>query len=93
MCLSGEVGTDLPKERGVFEVSFVSVTVRYDRNGSVVGCGANERHHRHRGGIEPLRVPTPLELKSSPSASPTHHGIRHFGKKLVRIMTFFLPLG
>ena len=93
MCLSGEVGTDLPKGRGVFEVSFVSVTVRYDRNGSVVGCGANERHQRHRGGIEPLRVPTPLELKSSPSASPTHHGIHDFEKKLVSLRTIFWPLG
>ena len=29
---------------------------------------------RQRGGIEPLRVSMPLELKSSPHASPTHPG-------------------
>ena len=29
---------------------------------------------RRRGGIEPLRVSTPHELKSCPSASPTHPG-------------------
>ena len=30
--------------------------------------------NRRGGGIEPLHVSMPLELKSSPSASPTHPG-------------------
>ena len=30
--------------------------------------------HRQRGGIEPLHVSMPLELKSNPSTSPTHPG-------------------
>ena len=34
---------------------------------------------RRRGGIEPLHVSMPRELKSRPSTSPTHHGSR--GKK------------
>ena len=35
--------------------------------------------HRQRGGIEHLHVSIPLELKSSPSASPTDPGfmLRH----------------
>ena len=31
---------------------------------------------RRRGGIEPLRVSTPRELKSRPSTSPSHPGFR-----------------
>ena len=31
---------------------------------------------RQRGGIEPLRVPMPRELKPRPSTSPTHSGTR-----------------
>ena len=31
-------------------------------------------NQRRRGGIEPLRLSTPLELKSSPGTSPTHPG-------------------
>ena len=31
--------------------------------------------HRRRGGISPLRVSTPHELKSCPSTSPTHPGL------------------
>ena len=34
-----------------------------------------EATHRRRGGISPLRVSTPHELKSCPSTSPTHPGI------------------
>ena len=34
-----------------------------------------EATHRRRGGIEPLRVSTPHELKSCPSTSLTHPGL------------------
>ena len=38
-------------------------------------CGrAGAAQIRRRGGIEPLRLSTPLELKSSPGTSPTHPG-------------------
>ena len=33
-------------------------------------------HWRRGGGIEPLHVPMPRELKSRPSTSPTHPGHR-----------------
>ena len=36
---------------------------------------ARQATHRRRGGISPLRVSTPHELKSCPSTSPTHPGI------------------
>ena len=32
---------------------------------------------RRRGGIQPLCVSTPRELKSRPSTSPTHPGLKH----------------
>ena len=35
----------------------------------------NHNLFRRGGGIEPLHVSMPLELKSSPSISPTHHGM------------------
>ena len=54
---------------------------------SVIGCpqhvavmlsvgsqGYRPMVSRRRGGIEPLRVSTPHELKSCPSTSPTHPG-------------------
>ena len=37
-------------------------------------CAFKSQVKRRRGGIEPLHVSMPLELKSSPSTSPTHPG-------------------
>ena len=34
----------------------------------------NDRQNRRKGGIEPLHVSMPRELKSRPSSSPTHPG-------------------
>ena len=48
--------------------------------GSVLRSRIFSFDFRQRGGIEPLHVSMPLELKSSPSTSPTHPGnlIIHF---------------
>jgi hypothetical protein len=45
---------------------------------------------RQRGGIEPLHVPMPRELKSRPSTSPTHSGMttRLFMKMHVCVLQF-----
>ena len=42
----------------------------------------SERINRQGGGIEPLHVSMPLELKSSPSTSPTHLGLCAISWKL-----------
>ena len=39
--------------------------------------------NRQGGGIEPLHVSMPLELKSSPSTSPTHLGLCAIRWKLI----------
>ena len=45
---------------------------------------------RRRGGIEPLCVSTPHELKSCPSTSPTHPGSRVCGEFLKRLASSIL---
>ena len=62
---------------------FLSVNVKpnrfYSMKVNAAECHARMRQlcanqSRRGGGIEPLHVSMPLELKSSPSASPTHPG-------------------
>ena len=40
----------------------------------MLGSCIKRENRRRRGGIEPLHVPMPQELKSCPSTSPTHPG-------------------
>ena len=45
--------------------------------GALVRSSVFEFSKRRGGGIEPLCVSTPRELKSRPSTSPTHPGLKH----------------
>jgi hypothetical protein len=41
------------------------------------------KSYRRRGGIEPLHVSMPREVKSRPSASPTHPGIQVISQRIL----------
>ena len=83
---SVEVESDGPKKIGEFLGSHLVIfTVPYGKNETVSGKGVQ----RHAPGIEPLRVFSLLELKSSPSASPTRHRVHHFEKNMGLITTIF----